>query len=299
LKDLPLEIDDTGGLTIGKLALRARALKKRKGLELLVVDYLQLLSGSNQRRNDNRALEVSDITKGLKALAKELQIPIIALSQISRNVDSRDNPRPQLADLRESGAIEEDADEVMMVYRQEYYLSKRKPPQEGTEAWMAYERDQIRCKGIAEVIIAKNRHGATGSIELGFDGAVTSFLNEPEERELMPEPPNLRKERKNKLPADATLAFGAIKSASLGPHAIVPTDEQRRRDHKLKKLARLVPVDVARSKFSDDLGPVEDEKELRRRFSAGVKLLQKAGIAYWTRGENEDEWFVWLPELVD
>ncbi len=127
----PLYIDDTGGLAISQLAARARRLKRQKGMDLLIVDYLQLLSGSSAKAQANRVQELTEITTSLKALAKELEVPIIALSQLSRQVESRDDKRPQLADLRESGSIEQDADVVLFVYREEYYL-KGKMPQENT-----------------------------------------------------------------------------------------------------------------------------------------------------------------------
>ena len=124
---LPLYIDETGGLPIAQLAARARRLKRQRGLDLLVIDYIQLLSGSSRRSNENRVQEVTEITTSLKALAKELNMPIVALSQLSRQVENRDDKRPQLSDLRESGSIEQDADVVMFVFREEYYLKNREP----------------------------------------------------------------------------------------------------------------------------------------------------------------------------
>ncbi len=173
MQNLPFYVDDTGGLSISQLTARARRLKRQKGLDLLVIDYVQLLSGSG-RRSDNRVQEITEITTSLKALAKELSVPIIALSQLSRQVESRDDKRPQLADLRESGSIEQDADVVLFVYREEYYL-QNKEPRPGTpehEKWML---DMSLVHGKAEVIIGKQRHGPTGTIELHFDGSVTRF----------------------------------------------------------------------------------------------------------------------------
>ncbi|RTL76478.1 MAG: replicative DNA helicase, partial [Bradyrhizobiaceae bacterium] len=148
-------------------------LKRQKGLDLLIIDYIQLLSGSG-KRSDNRVQEITEITTGLKALAKELNVPIIALSQLSRQVENRDDKRPQLADLRESGSIEQDADVVLFVYREEYYLQS-KEPRPGTpehEKWML---DMSLVHGKAEVIIGKQRHGPTGTINLHFDANVTRF----------------------------------------------------------------------------------------------------------------------------
>jgi replicative DNA helicase len=171
----PLFIDETGGLSIAQLAARARRLKRSKGLDLLVVDYLQLLSGSS-KRGENRVQEMTEITTGMKALAKELAVPIIALSQLSRQVESRDDKRPQLSDLRESGSIEQDADVVLFVFREEYYV-KNKKPREGTPEFEQWLTEMENVAGKAEVIIGKQRHGPTGTVELQFEAEFTRFGN--------------------------------------------------------------------------------------------------------------------------
>jgi replicative DNA helicase len=176
MESLPLFIDETGGLTIAQLAARARRLKRQRGLDLVVVDYLQLLGGSSRRAQEGRVQEVTEITTGLKALAKELNVPILALSQLSRQVESRDDKRPQLSDLRESGSIEQDADVVMFVFREEYYL-KNKEPRAGTEEYFKWQTEMEAVHGKAEIIIGKQRHGPTGTIQLHFDGDVTRFSN--------------------------------------------------------------------------------------------------------------------------
>jgi replicative DNA helicase len=176
LQALPLYIDDTGGLTIAQVSARARRLKRQRGLGLVVVDYLQLLSGSARKASENRVQEVTEITVGLKALAKELDVPIIALSQLSRQVESRDDKRPQLSDLRESGSIEQDADVVLFVYREEYYL-QRLMPAEGSPEFQAWQEKMTRAHGKAEVIIGKQRHGPTGTVDLQFEGRLTKFSN--------------------------------------------------------------------------------------------------------------------------
>jgi replicative DNA helicase len=153
---------------------RARRLKRQKGLDLLVIDYIQLLSGSSKRAGENRVQEITEITTSLKALAKELNVPVIALSQLSRQVESRDDKRPQLSDLRESGSIEQDADVVLFVFREEYYLAM-KEPRPGTEEHAKWQADMERTVGRAEVIIGKQRHGPTGTVELQFDSSVTRF----------------------------------------------------------------------------------------------------------------------------
>lgn len=174
----PLFIDATGGLPIGKLAARARRLKRaQQGLDLIVVDYLQLATAVGDGKRDmNRVQEVSEITQTLKALAKELSVPIIALSQLSRQVENREDKRPQLADLRESGSIEQDADCVMFVYREEYYLS-RTEPREGTEDHLKWQQEMDEVRGKAEVIIGKQRHGPIGSVKVSFDANTTRFGN--------------------------------------------------------------------------------------------------------------------------
>ena len=176
LQSLPLYIDATGGLTIAQVAARARRMKRQRGLGLIVVDYLQLLAGSQRKAAEGRVQEVSEITVGLKGLAKELNVPIMALSQLSRQVESRDDKRPQLSDLRESGSIEQDADVVMFVYREEYYLSK-KEPHPGTPEYLKWQEEAARAHGRAEVIIGKQRHGPTGIVELQFEAQLTKFQN--------------------------------------------------------------------------------------------------------------------------
>jgi replicative DNA helicase len=177
LQSLPFYVDETGGLSIGQLAARARRLKRQRGLDLLVIDYVQLLQGTSRRSSENRVQEITEITTRLKALAKELNIPVLALSQLSRQVETRDDKRPQLSDLRESGSIEQDADVVMFVFREEYYHQMRKPTEANREKFAEWLAEGERVEGKAEVIIGKQRHGPTGTVELQFDAAVTRFAN--------------------------------------------------------------------------------------------------------------------------
>lgn len=179
---LPLYIDDTPALSITGLRQRARRVKRQYGLHLVVVDYLQLLQGPPEKRMDNRVQEVSEITRGLKTLAKDLEIPVLALSQLSRQVENREDKRPQLSDLRESGSIEQDADVVSFVYRPEYYLEKETPEQRPNEAPDKFEERRLRHeqllvekRNVAEFIIAKQRHGPVGTVELFFNGELTLF----------------------------------------------------------------------------------------------------------------------------
>lgn len=179
LEKAPLYIDDTPALTVSALRTRARRLKRQKGLGMIVVDYLQLLSGSSSRQ-DNRVQEISEITRGLKTLAKELNVPVLALSQLSRQVEQRDDKRPHLSDLRESGSIEQDADVVMFIFREEYYVARREP-REDTPEHMAWQEEMDLVHNRAEVIIAKQRHGPTGKAILHFDGLLTKFTNAAKE----------------------------------------------------------------------------------------------------------------------
>jgi replicative DNA helicase len=174
LQDMPLYIDETGGINLAQLTARARRLKRQHGLGLLIVDYLQLLTASSRRSSENRVQEVTEITQGLKTLAKELNIPVIALSQLSRQVENRDDKRPQLSDLRESGSIEQDADIVMFLFREEYYLQRREP-REGTDEHLTWQEEMERVHQKAEIIIGKNRHGPTSTIPLHFEGEYTRF----------------------------------------------------------------------------------------------------------------------------
>ncbi|MEV8465530.1 replicative DNA helicase [Fluviibacterium sp. DFM31] len=175
LESCPLFIDDTPALPISQLAARARRLKRTHGLDALFVDYLQLVRPATAK--DSRVNEVSEITQGLKAIAKELDIPVVALSQLSRQVENRDDKRPQLSDLRESGSIEQDADVVMFVYRGEYYKEREKPADDNLEAMAKWQDDMEKMHGKAEVIIGKQRHGPIGSVDLSFEGRFTRFGN--------------------------------------------------------------------------------------------------------------------------
>ncbi len=185
LNELPLFIDDTPALSIASLRTRARRLKRQENIGMIVIDYLQLLSLTSLlgKRSEGRVQEVSEITRNLKAIGKELDIPVIALSQLSRAVEQRDDKKPQLADLRESGSIEQDADVVMFVYREEYYLA-RQEPQPGTDKHREWQEKMAQVYNTAEVIVAKQRHGPIGNIKLYFDGMLTKFGNFKEERYL-------------------------------------------------------------------------------------------------------------------
>ncbi|MCD1619203.1 replicative DNA helicase [Salipiger marinus] len=173
LEACPLFIDDTPAIPIAQLAARARRLKRTHGLDVLMVDYLQLVRGTAE----NRVNEIAEISMGLKAIAKELNVPVVALSQLSRQVESREDKRPQLSDLRESGSIEQDADVVMFVFREEYYVEREKPSDDRLDEMAAWQERMERLHGKAEVIIGKQRHGPIGSVDLSFEGRFTRFGN--------------------------------------------------------------------------------------------------------------------------
>lgn len=185
LEELPLFIDDTPALTISSLRTRARRLKRLENLGMVVVDYLQLLRGTGKgTAGENRVLEISEITRGLKNLAKELNVPVLALSQLSRQVEQRDNKRPQLSDLRESGTIEQDADVVIFIFREEYYKEKDQPSDKGSAEYAKWMEDMEKIYGVAEIIIGKQRHGPTGMVKLRFDKEVTRFSDLASENSL-------------------------------------------------------------------------------------------------------------------
>jgi replicative DNA helicase len=184
MSEAPFYIDDTPAITIPMLRTRARRLKRQHGLDLIIVDYLQLMRGSSARGPENRVQEISEITRGLKAIAKELNVPVVALSQLSRAVEQRDDKRPQLADLRESGSIEQDADVVMFVYREEYYHERKKPDEEDTQKFAEWQSKGERVHNRAELIVAKQRHGPIGTVNLYFEGMLTRFSDLAEDGSL-------------------------------------------------------------------------------------------------------------------
>ena len=183
LSELPFYIDDTPALSIAALRTRARRLKRQRGVGVIVVDYLQLLQGS-AKSSENRVQEISEITRGLKTLAKELQVPVLALSQLSRAVEAREDKRPQLSDLRESGTIEQDADIVLFVYREEYYHSLKQPDPEEADKHLKWREKAEKIFGLAEVIVAKQRHGSTGTVPLTFHKSTTKFADRAEDAYL-------------------------------------------------------------------------------------------------------------------
>lgn len=298
LRTLPIEIDATGGLTIAQIMTRARALRKRRGIELVVVDYLQLLKGTERRRESSRVQEVAEITAGLKMLAKELDVPVIALSQVARDIGKRDDKRPMLSDLRESGSIEMDADVVLFAFREEYYLKKAEP-KPGTEAHAEWGAAMERAHGRADIIIAKNRHGPEDTIRVGFDATLTQFKDElPDD---VPPPSRREKgERSKKLTLikEATVALGILKN-------LVITASIANEGHvdKAAKGAKLVSYTLWREKCAEELLDSDRGekaaaalmekvvKDLRAPASGHAALIGRAG--------SPEAPFVWVVEAKD
>lgn len=294
LKSLPIEIDATGGLTIAQLMLRARGLKKRRGIELLVVDYLQLLKGSTGRRDAARHQEVAEITAGLKMLAKELDVPVIALSQVARDIGKREDKRPMLSDLRESGSIEMDADVVLFVFREEYYL-KKSEPKPGTEAHADWSAAMERAHGRADIIIAKNRHGPEDTIKVGFDATLTQFKDEMPEDLLPPSREKRERQKKLTLIKEATEAFGILKNLMIT--SSTPNDGHV---DKAAKGAKLVSYTLWREKCAEVLLDSDrDEKAAAGLMEKIVKDLRAPSSGHPPligRGGSKEEPFVWLTE---
>ena len=174
---LPFFIDDTPALSISAIRTRARRMVRKHNLSFLIIDYLQLIRGVSSRSNDSRVQEVSEITQGLKAIAKEFNIPVLALSQLSRAVEQREDKRPQLSDLRESGSIEQDADVVAFIYRDSYYHERKRPPESEGEKFQQWSSRMQEIAHTTEVIIAKQRNGPVGNVDLFFDAEFTRFAN--------------------------------------------------------------------------------------------------------------------------
>ena len=291
-KRLPLMIDATGGLTIAQLKLRARSLKRRHGLSLLIVDYLQLLSGTGKR--DNRVGEVTEITMGLKALAKELDVPIIALSQLSRRVEERDDKRPMLSDLRESGSIEQDADSVIFVYREEYYLQQAKPREDG-DAMNRWYAQMAKFEGVAEAIVAKNRHGAAGTVELGFEGQFTRFTNEPRFR--APDPEEARQTAQRIVLTSHGKALKEILQELAVNIGRRPTAEDLAHKATLPKGALLIDREEVKKLFAERVVVDLTDAEGRRKLQSASDNLRNAKLTgNYTNPESQN--FIYLVELI-
>lgn len=295
LRKLPFFFDATDGLNIAQIRTRARNANRRKGgVALVVVDYLQLIKGPAHGR-DPRHREMSDITAGLKGLAKELNVAVLALSQLSRETERRDDRRPQLSDLKESGSIEQDADVVMFVHREEYYLRYEKVPDEGTHARLNYDRRVVLTRGVAEIIIAKNRHGPAGTLQLGFDGNLTSFKPEPDERAPLPQTADEERVKQRSLSKEATMLWGVLRSLMIST-ARVCTDEDRETDNRLPRNTRVLDRAFALQRYGTEVfGPGADMKKVETSFVNAMKELRAREFAYYTGTDQEP--LIWCPTL--
>lgn len=295
LRRLPIETDATPNLSMSQIAVRARQLAKRKGLALLIIDYLQLIEGSS-RKAENRTRELAEITAGLKGLAKELKIPVVALAQVGRQVEQRENKRPQLSDLRESGSIEQDADVILLLYRDEYYL-KQHEPKPGTDPHNEWTLAMERAHGRAEIIIGKNRHGPTATVEVGFDGTLTQFKDElPEDSVSAPRgEPKRDRPKKLVLIKEATTALGVLKNL-----LITASIANEGHVDKAPKGAKLISYTLWREKCAEELlDSGRDEKAAASLMERVVKDLRapKSGHAPLIgRGGSKTDPYVWLIE---
>lgn len=302
---LPIEIDESGAQSVAQICAKARKLHKRKRLRLLVIDYLQLIQGNGSSNMiDQRNREIAVITGSLKNLAKELEIPVILLSQVGRQVDGRPNKRPNDSDLKDSGSIEQDADTILFVYREEAYVRKEQPP-EGTEAFMEWEARLAQVVGKAEIIVGKNRFGSQGMVLLGYDGPHTTFLNDPPSRVVSPDlvRENNRKREKRgiKLPADAAILLATIEGM-MNAKGRRPTDEelQWERNEKGRELPhylRVVSRDEVFKTWAGDRLPGETEAKQRSTFTSLMEKLREANKTA-LMGSKERGAYLWLPEKV-
>lgn len=298
---LPVAIDPTSSLTIQELTTRARRLKKQRGLRLLVVDYLQKVSCPS--KSDFKPAEITKIAEGLKNLAKDLEIPVIALAQVGRDVEKRDDPRPRLADLADGKSIETEADTVILLYREEYYVQKRKPAKEGNERFLEWERDMRRCRGIADVYVAKSRHGPETVVQLGWEGECVRFLHEPEPREYEPEPLQERRKKAKSLPPAALALAKGLENLALWNKGRIAQESDYQHDRELMKGAVLIPYAAALEKFRNDFAPTLDDAALAVEMRNAFKALFSAGMARFYREKGceapaTDGLHFWRPDLI-
>lgn len=292
LRSLPIETDSTPYLSISQITLRARNLAKRKGLELLIIDYVQIVQGSG-KKSENRVRELSEITAGLKWLAKELEVPVVILAQVGRQVEQRPDKRPRLSDLKESGSIEQDSDVVMFLYRHEYYL-KPEEPRPGTQEHAQWQDDMDRARGRADIIIAKNRHGPEETIHVGFDANVTRFKDElPEEVAAAPREKRERQEKRSfkaKSPSALQVLRGLTITASIENDGHVNA----------RKGTRIVPYSVWKAKCAEDhMDPDRTEASIATQMETSLRDLRGDGTDWpplVLRGGSREESYVWLTE---
>jgi replicative DNA helicase len=293
IEDLPILIDPTPATKLSTIEKTLRKYARRNPLSLVVIDYLQLMTGPGQikAQKGNRNDEITYITAGLKSLAKELNVPILCLSQLNRQVEARDDKRPQLSDLRDSGAIEQDADLVMGIYREEYYLAARKPVAESGERWDKWKAEMDQWAGIAEFLILKSRHGATGACIVGFDGETTSFRN-------------LDDDEKRMTPSDMVPTKVALTQAVAPAYdALVQTMEREGDIQHKPELPSDKPCIIATWAFNayaktrpvlDETDAEKTQKEARRDFLEALKWMDAKGLIKLHREKVEGSERTWI-----
>lgn len=289
LRNLPLHTDATGNIPLASLLMRARNLHKKVGLDLVVVDYLQLIKAQQRGRESNRVQEVTEITGALKALAKELDCPVIALAQLSRRVEERDDKRPMLSDLRESGSIEQDADSVIFVYRDAYYLAKKEPPA-GTERHNEWTMQMEKAHGRAELIIGKNRHGPESTVHVGFNANLTQFNNELPESILDNATPREKREAKKvrRFLKESGPALQDLRTLVLTSSLENDGHVDAAKNHKI------VPYTLWKKKVAASLLDPEATEAQKVKLMKDVVADLKTDPPLIGRGGSESESFVWL-----
>lgn len=296
---LPIEVDETGGQGITQILARARKLHRQKRLRLLVIDYLQLIKGFRTRSGQvQRHIEIGEITNALKELAKELNIPIILLSQVGRQVDLRENKRPTMADLKESGDIEQDADNILFVYREEAYV-RQDQPMEGTEAYAQWEERLKRVEGVAEIIIGKNRFGGIGPILMGYDGPHTTFLEDPPENAVNPETVRRQNKRAPSLPTKSAVLYEDMKGLYIAKSRTPTTeefDQARAQGRPIHAKARIINRADVFKDFRDTRMPQANDSDAYKAFASAMDPLREANKTKMF-GDKETGVYLWLPEL--
>lgn len=289
LHNLPIQMDATGNIQLASLMMRARNLHKKVGVELIVVDYIQLIRVAQRGRESNRAQEVTEITASLKSLAKELDCPVIALSQLSRDIEKREEKRPMLSDLSASGSIENDADVVMFVYRDEYYLA-RQEPKAGTDRHNDWTTAMEKARGRAEIIVGKNRHGPIGTVHVGFNANLTQFNNELPESILDNATPREKREAKKvrRFLKESGPALQDLRTLVLTSSLENDGHVDAAKNHKI------VPYTLWKKKVAASLLDPEATEAQKVKLMKDVVADLKTDPPLIGRGGSESESFVWL-----
>jgi replicative DNA helicase len=282
IDNLPLHFVDKSGMNVGEIRSSLRQLQKEHGLVLVVVDYIQIIAGATDKDSQYRYSLVTAAVAALKQMAKEFKVPVIALSQLSRGVDARDDKRPSMSDLKESGGIEQDADTIMLLYREEYYL-RRQEPRKGTMQWEKWRSKLQPVEGIAEVIVAKNRHGPESTVLMGFEASYTRFVNDVPQRDERPDPD--QEERRirgvGKRAADAMFYLKDL---------IDVNGIRVQMDGLVKVQQRGVPLETWENRISQSLELTEND--MKRYLNSVIPELERADLIKIR--DHEGQRYVWL-----